>query len=141
MNIREAEQQTKISRKTLRYYEEIGLVAPLRKNNGYRDYSVDEVARLRFLRRARDLGFSIEDCRSLLALWADTSRASADVKAIASDHLLNVEDKLRELNALHETLSRLVSACDGSASPECPILRDLATALPDSRGAEASAAK
>ena len=126
MNIREAERLTGIASKTLRYYEDIGLVAPQRKQNGYRDYSHDEVERLRFLRRARDLGFSIEDCRSLLALWVDTGRTSVDVKSIAAQHLLSVEAKLRELNGLHQTLTRLVTACDGSESPECPILRDLA---------------
>ena len=126
MNIREAERLTGIASKTLRYYEDIGLVAPQRKQNGYRNYSHDEVERLRFLRRARDLGFSIEDCRSLLALWVDNGRTSADVKSIAAQHLLSVEAKLHELNGLHQTLTRLVTACVGSQSPECPILRDLA---------------
>lgn len=126
MNIREAEQRSGIPRKTLRYYEEIGLVVPGRKDNGYRNYSMDEVARLKFVRRSRDLGFSIEDCRSLLELWADTSRASADVRQIASRHLAEVESKLAELRAMQTTLAGLVSACEGSTSPECPILRDLA---------------
>lgn len=126
MNIREAEQRSGIPSKTLRYYEEIGLVVPGRQDNGYRDYSMDEVARLKFVRRARDLGFSIEDCRSLLELWADRSRASADVRQIASRHLEEVESKLAELRQMQATLAGLVAACEGSDSPECPILRDLA---------------
>ena len=126
MNIREAEKLTGLPSKTLRYYEEIGLVQPARLANGYRAYSDDEVARLKFVRRARDLGFPIEDCRSLLELWDNRSRASADVKRIASGHLAAVEVKLEELRTLRDTLSKLVDACAGSDSPECPILRDLA---------------
>jgi MerR family transcriptional regulator, copper efflux regulator len=126
MNIREAEKRTGLPSKTLRYYEDIGLIRPARQANGYRTYSDDEVARLKFVRRARDLGFPIEECRSLLALWDDRSRASADVKTIASAHLEVVEDKLKELNSLRSTLATLVDACAGSDSPECPILRDLA---------------
>ena len=128
MNIREAEKRTGLPSKTLRYYEDIGLVRPARLANGYRSYSDDEVARLKFVRRARDLGFPIDECRSLLALWDDRSRASADVKVIASAHLEAVEDKLKELNSLRDTLAQLVDACAGSDSPECPILRDLAGA-------------
>lgn len=126
MNIREAEKRTGLPSKTLRYYEDIGLVRPARLANGYRTYSDDEVARLKFVRRARALGFPIEECRSLLALWDDRSRASADVKRIASAHLEAVEEKLTELHSLRDTLAQLVDACEGSDSPECPILRDLA---------------
>ena len=126
MNIREAENRTGLPSKTLRYYEDIGLIRPARQANGYRTYSDDEVARLKFVRRSRDLGFSIEECRSLLALWDDRSRASADVRNIASAHLEAVEDKLKELNSLRDTLAGLVDACAGSDTPECPILRDLA---------------
>ena len=129
MNIREAEARSGLPSKTLRYYESIGLVQPERKSNGYRDYSADEVARLKFVRRSRDLGFSIEDCRSLLALWDDTARESADVRLIASRHLQAVESKLAELESMRQTLASLVKACDGNHSPECPILRDLAGEL------------
>ena len=93
MNINKAAERTGITAKTLRYYEDIGLVTPHRKDNGYRDYDTDDVQRLKFLRRSRDLGFSIEDCRSLLALWSDRSRASADVKAIANGHLVRVKER------------------------------------------------
>ena len=126
MNINQAATQSGISAKTLRYYEDIGLITPGRRDNGYRDFSSDDVLQLRFLRRARDLGFPIEDCRSLLALWHDRSRASSDVKRIALGHLHEVERKLAELSELRDTLARLVHACHGDDSPECPILRDLA---------------
>ncbi|MGB0750830.1 MAG: Cu(I)-responsive transcriptional regulator [Gammaproteobacteria bacterium] len=126
MNINKAAERTGITAKTLRYYEDIGLVTPHRKDNGYRDYDADDVQRLKFLRRSRDLGFSIEDCRSLLALWSDRSRASADVKAIANGHLVRVKEKLAELEAMRDTLSQLVDACSGDQHSECPILRDLA---------------
>jgi MerR family transcriptional regulator, copper efflux regulator len=125
MNIRDASKRSGIPSKTLRYYESIGLISPSRLDNGYRDYADDDVAQLNFVRRSRALGFSIDDCRSLLALWADTSRASADVRAIANSHLDAVEQKLRELSEMQRTLSALVSACHGNDSPECPILRDL----------------
>ena len=114
MNIRDASEQTGLPSKTLRYYESIDLVTPSRSDNGYRDYCADDVAQLKFVRRARDLGFSIDDCRSLLALWADTSRASADVRAIASRHLVAVEQKLAELGAMQETLSALVNSHAGN---------------------------
>ena len=125
MNIRDASKRCGIPSKTLRYYESIGLISPSRLDNGYRDYADDDVAQLNFVRRSRALGFSIDDCRSLLALWADTSRASADVRAIANSHLDAVEQKLDELSEMQRTLSALVSACHGNDSPECPILRDL----------------
>lgn len=125
MNIRDASERCGLPSKTLRYYESIELVVPSRSENGYRDYCDDDVAQLNFVRRARDLGFSVDDCRSLLALWADTSRASADVRAIASRHLVAVEEKLAELGAMQRTLSALVNACHGNQSSECPILRDL----------------
>lgn len=130
MNINRAATLTGITAKTLRYYEDIGLVSPDRQGNGYRDYGEDDVRQLTFLRRARDLGFSIESCRSLLALWSDTGRASADVKRIAAEHLADVERKLEELENMRDTLGRLVSACAGDDSPECPILRDLERANP-----------
>jgi MerR family transcriptional regulator, copper efflux regulator len=132
VNINAAAKQTGIAAKSLRYYEEIGLVAPHRLGNGYRDYDGDDVQRLRFLRRSRDLGFTIADCRSLLELWSDRSRASADVKAIANKHLADVEHKLAELETMRSTLSLLVDACHGDNQPECPILRDLAGSLSNS---------
>jgi MerR family transcriptional regulator, copper efflux regulator len=129
LNITRAATQTGIAAKTLRYYEDIKLVTPGRLDNGYRSYTDDDVDQLRFLARARNLGFSVEDCRSLLALWNDRTRASADVKQIASGHLRAVKDKLTELGAMRDALSGLVNACTGDESPECPILKDLAGGL------------
>jgi len=111
---------------TIRYYEEIGLVRPDRRDNGYRDYSTGDVHRLRFLQRARGLGFSIEDCRALLSLYGETERESADVRAIAEAHLEEIDRKIRELKSMRQTLAHLVHACHGDARPDCPILDDLA---------------
>lgn len=126
MNIGEIAEAVGMPAKTIRYYEEIGLVRPRRSTNGYRVYGPQDLHQLGFLSRARSLGFSIEDCRALLALYADRSRASAEVKAIAEHHLREVEEKIAALRAMHATLSGLVSACAGDGRPECPILADLA---------------
>lgn len=126
MNVGEAANRCGLPVKTIRYYEEIGLVVPGRRNNGYRAYDEAEVYRLQFLQRARSLGFSIEDCRSLLSLYGNKSRASADVKAIAQARLADIRRKIDELESLHATLSTLVHACHGDHRPDCPILEDLA---------------
>ncbi|MBK1636894.1 Cu(I)-responsive transcriptional regulator [Rhodovulum adriaticum] len=126
MNIGEAAEQTGLPPKTLRYYEEIGLVRPARSANGYRAYSETDLHRLTFLGRARALGFTIEECRALLALYSDRNRASADVKRIARDHLDQIDAKIAELQAMRATLSELIEACAGDARPDCPILRGLA---------------
>lgn len=126
MQIREVEQSAGLPAKTIRYYEEIGLVRPKRQDNGYRIYSTEDVHRLRFLQRARGLGFSIEDCRALLSLYDETGRESADVRAIAEAHLDEIDRKIRELKGMRQTLAHLVHACHGDARPDCPILNDLA---------------
>lgn len=126
MNIGEAARKAGLSPKTIRYYEDIGLLAPQRRLNGYRDYGEDELHRLRFLHRARGLGFSIEDCRALLSLYDDKSRASADVKRLALDRIADVERKISELESLRVTLRHLAESCHGDDRPECPILDDLA---------------
>lgn len=126
MNVGEAAKRCGLPVKTIRYYEEIGLVVPGRQENGYRAYDKSDVYRLQFLQRARSLGFSIEDCRSLLSLYGDGSRASADVKAIAQARLADIRRKIEELESLHATLSTLVNACHGDHRPHCPILEDLA---------------
>lgn len=126
MNIGHAADQTGLGPKTLRYYEEIGLIFPQRAENGYRDYSIDQVHQLRFLARARSLGFSIEECRALLSLYQDTSRASSDVKELAKVHLGQIEGKIAELQSMHSTLSHLIKACHGDDRPDCPILDELA---------------
>tara|TARA_R100000935_G_scaffold27857_1_gene48118 strand:+ start:152 stop:544 length:393 start_codon:yes stop_codon:yes gene_type:complete len=125
MNIGEVSTRADLPAKTIRYYEEIGLVKPLRDTNGYRAFRESDVHKLVFLGRARALGFTIEDCRALTALWEDKARASADVRSIASDHLIQIENKIADLRAMHETLSHLVSSCAGDDRPDCPILQSL----------------
>lgn len=126
MNISEVAQATGLPAKTIRYYEDIGLIRPDRRANGYRSFAPNTVHSLRFLARARALGFGIEDCRSLLALWEDRARASADVRAIAQMHLTEIETKIADLTAMHATLTDLVTACAGNDRPDCPILNNLA---------------
>jgi len=126
MNIGETAQASGLPAKTIRYYEDIGLVTPMRAANGYRSFRESDVHKLSFLGRARSLGFSIEDCRTLMALYEDRARASADVKSIARKHLVEIEQKLAELQNMHDTLSHLVEACAGDNRPDCPILADLA---------------
>jgi len=128
MNIGEAEKQSGLPAKTIRYYEEIGLVRPERAANGYRNYAEQDLHQLRFLQRARGLGFSVNDCRMLLSLYQNTDRASADVKAVAEAHLTEIDRKLAELQTLRAALTTLVDACHGDNLPECPILDDLAGA-------------
>ncbi|MBF9048779.1 Cu(I)-responsive transcriptional regulator [Roseobacter sp. HKCCD9010] len=126
MNIGDVAERTGLPAKTIRYYEEIGLIAPDRTANGYRDFSGAHVHKLAFLGRARGLGFSIEECRALLALYEDRGRASADVKRIARAHLVDIESKMAELAAMRDTLADLVEKCAGDHRPDCPILADLA---------------
>jgi Cu(I)-responsive transcriptional regulator len=126
MNIGEAAASAGLPVKTLRYYEEIGLVLPGRMANGYRDYDDSHVHKLRFVQRARSLGFSVEDCRSLLSLYEDRNRASSEVKALAKDRLAELDRKLAELEEMRRTLASLVRSCHGDSRPECPILDDLA---------------
>lgn len=126
MNIGEASKATGISVKMLRYYEEIGLVRPaLREYSGYRVYSDKNVAVLRFVRRARDLGFQVKQIAALLDLWQDGSRASADVKSLAMDHVRELEQRRRELDEMIATLEHLAHHCHGDARPDCPILTGL----------------
>lgn len=125
MNIAEAARLSGLPAKTIRYYEDIGLVKPLRDANGYRAFRDSDTHKLTFLGRARALGFTIEDCRNLLALWADQSRASADVRDIAKHHLTEIETKIADLQAMRDTLSDLVQSCAGDDRPDCPILKTL----------------
>lgn len=128
MNIGEVAERSGLPAKTIRYYEEIGLVRPLRSANGYRAFRESDAHKLSFLGRARALGFSIEDCRTLLGLYEDESRESAQVKAVAQEHLAAIDDKIAQLKSMRETLSELVHACHGDDRPDCPILSDLAGA-------------
>jgi MerR family copper efflux transcriptional regulator len=126
MNIGEVSRASGLPAKTIRYYEDIGLVRPARGANGYRDFSKQDAHKLAFLGRSRSLGFTIEDCRTLMSLYEDRDRASADVKALASEHLDRITQKIEELQALKSTLETLVVRCHGDDRPDCPILDDLA---------------
>ena len=125
MNISEAARVSGLPAKTIRYYEEIGLVAPDRGPNGYRAFAEDDVHRLGFVGRARRLGFPVEECRRLLALWQDRGRASADVRAMAEAHLSRIDDRIADLQALRGTLAHLVESCAGDDRPDCPIIDNL----------------
>ncbi len=125
MNIGYVSARSGLPAKTIRYYEDIGLVSPLRDTNGYRAFRAKELHKLAFLSRARSLGFTIEDCRALLALYDDKSRASADVKRIANEHLEQIETKIAGLKSIYDTLSHLIEECAGDHRPDCPILKDL----------------
>jgi MerR family transcriptional regulator, copper efflux regulator len=129
MNISEVGARAGLPAKTIRYYEEIGLIKPLRDANGYRAFRDSDMHKLAFLGRARALGFTIEDCRALLALWEDKTRASGDVRRIAQDHLAQIEAKIADLAAMRDTLSVLIQCCAGDNRPDCPILRELAAPL------------
>ncbi len=129
MNIGEAAAASGVSAKMIRYYEQIGLIEPAARSGGnYRVYNADDVHTLRFVRRARGLGFSIDDTEQLLGLWRDRSRASGEVKAIASGHIADLERKIAELQEMTGTLRNLVSCCAGDKRPHCPILNELAGA-------------
>ena len=129
MNIGEAAAQSGVSAKMIRYYESIGLIAPPQRTAAqYRVYAEHDIHRLRFVRRARALGFSIEETRELLALWHDKSRASADVKRLAMTHVRDLEAKAAQLQAMADTLRHLARTCHGDGRPDCPILADFAAA-------------
>lgn len=125
MNIGDISKLTGMPAKTIRYYEEIGLVAPPRDINGYRSFGEEDVHRLTFLSRSRALGFSIEECRRLLDLWQNQTRASSDVKAMVAEHISNVDQKISDLQGIRETLSALSKSCAGDDRPDCPIIDGL----------------
>lgn len=125
MNIGEVAARAGLPAKTIRYYEDIGLIKPLRDANGYRAFREVELHKLAFLARARALGFGIEDCRDLLRLYEDETRSSAEVRAIARQHLDRIAAKIADLEEMQNTLSDLVAACAGDQRPDCPILESL----------------
>ncbi|MBP1886675.1 Cu(I)-responsive transcriptional regulator [Sinorhizobium mexicanum] len=129
MNIGDVARASGVSTKMIRYYETIGLIPPAsRSESGYRNYGDNDVHTLRFIRRARDLGFTVEQMVDLLALWRDRSRASSEVKKIALDQVEILERKAEELKAMSRTLKHLATHCHGDERPDCPILDDLAEA-------------
>ncbi|MGD9946167.1 MAG: Cu(I)-responsive transcriptional regulator [Burkholderiaceae bacterium] len=126
MNIGEAAEASGVSAKMIRYYEQIGLIAPAgRSDSGYRRYTDSDVHILRFIRRARDLGFPVAEIDGLLGLWRDRSRHSADVKRIAQAHIAKLRQKIDSLRQVADTLQTLIDCCAGDERPDCPILDDL----------------
>jgi len=126
MNIGEAAKASGVNAKLIRYYESIGLIPEAgRTASGYRVYTAQEVNILRFVKRARSLGFSIERIQMLVGLWRDKHRASAEVKRIALEHIDELEAKIAELQGMADTLRELAATCHGDDRPDCPILKDL----------------
>jgi MerR family copper efflux transcriptional regulator len=127
MNIGQAAQQSGVPTKTIRYYEDIGLIERAERSQGnYRVYGDSDIETLRFIQHARGLGFSVGEVGELLALWRDRGRSSAQVKALAQRHLGDVDRKIAELQSIRATLEQLITRCHGDDRPDCPILDDLA---------------
>lgn len=128
MTIGQASEASGVTAKMIRYYERIGLLQPAdRSSSGYRLYGEEDLHTLRFIRRSRDLGFSLEQIADLLALWRDRSRASAEVKALAQRHIDGLKAKIAELQSMVDTLEHLSDHCHGDQRPDCPILSDLSS--------------
>ena len=126
MNIGAIAKRANLPTKTVRYYADIGLVTPSgRSEAGYRIYTEVELNKLRFVRSARSFGFTVEECRELLGLYENRERSSRDVKRMALQRIGEIEDKMAELQSLHDELSRLASSCHGDDRPDCPILAGL----------------
>jgi Cu(I)-responsive transcriptional regulator len=129
VNIGQAAEHSGVSAKMIRHYESIGLLRPAaRSSNTYRQYGEQDVHELRFIGRARSLGFSMKEIGELLSLWRDRERPSGDVRQVAARHLSDLEGKLAEMQAMVTTLRKLIHACHGDERPDCPILEDLAGA-------------
>ncbi len=142
MQIGQAASATGVSAKMIRHYESVGLFPNAQRTDaGYRQYSDKDVSSLRFVRQARDLGFSIGQIRELLALWQDRRRPSRQVKALAQAHIAELEAKLHELQAMKATLAHLVHACNGDDRPDCPIIENLADGLREAGPSEAAGAR
>lgn len=129
MNIGEAARISGVSAKMIRYYEQVGLIQPTgRTAAGYRNYVAADIHQLHFIRRARDLGFSVLEIKGLLSLWRDRSRQSVDVKRIAQAHIVELRQKIESLQQMADTLQTLIDCCSGDERPDCPILADLGKA-------------
>ena len=128
LNIGDASAATGVSAKMIRHYEDIGLIPPAsRTHSGYRVYSEGDVHMLRFIRRSRNLGFSVKQIEDLLGLWRDRRRASSKVKALAQEHIAELDARIREMTEMRRTLEHLASRCHGDDRPDCPILEDLSS--------------
>ena len=126
MNISQAAKHTGLSSKTIRYYESIGLISPASRGaNGYRLYGEKQLKELSFVHQARDLGFTLDECRELLTLYNDRSRKSADVKTIARSRIEDINQKILQLQTMKDSLTKLVDCCHGNDRPDCPILDGL----------------
>lgn len=126
MNIGEAAEKAGVTPKMVRHYESLGLLPKVRRtDSGYRVYGESEVHTLRFIKRSRDLGFSIPVIGELVKLWQDRRRPSASVKKVASTHLADLDRKIKQLEAMRKTLGHLIDSCHGDDRPDCPILGDL----------------
>lgn len=126
MQIGTIAQKSGVPPKTIRYYESIGLIRPApRTEGGYRDFDDKDLQTLRFIQRARSLGFSVKDVDNLLALWHDQNRSSAEVKGLAERHVRRIDAKIRELDSMRRTLIDLMEKCHGDDRPDCPIIDDL----------------
>jgi MerR family copper efflux transcriptional regulator len=131
LSIGEVAARSGVPAKTIRYYEEVGLIEPApRTGNGYRIYDDLDLHVLRFVQRARSLGFSVRDCRQLLDLWRDPQRASAEIKAMTLHRIAEIDRKIAELASMRATLTDLAESCHGDDRPDCPILDDLAERPP-----------
>lgn len=127
MNIGQAADASGVSQRMIRHYEKIGLIpAPARRESGYRDYADADVARLRFVAHARDLGFPVEEIRAVLGLWQDRQRSSAEVKALATARADELGRKVEALERMRQTLLDLAAHCHGDDRPDCPIIDRLA---------------
>lgn len=134
MQIGEAARASGVSAKMIRHYESIGLIPSAdRRDSNYRDYGREDVHRLAFVRRARDLGFSMAEIKDLLRLWADTHRSSAEVKKLTTAHIADLDGRIALLQEMRDTLSHLAHCCDGDHRPDCPIIEGLADGLPPRR--------
>lgn len=130
MNIGQAAERSGLNTKTIRYYESIGLVEPDRAGNGYRHYRDSDVAQLQFLQRCRAVGFNLDECRELLALYRDPQRRSAEVKALVLSHVEQVEAQMAELESMRDTLLGMAEQCPGDEHSECAIIDNLAQPMP-----------
>lgn len=127
MNIGEASERSGVSAKMIRYYESVGLLpSAARRSNGYRDYGDQEVSVLQFVRRTRDLGFSLDEVSALLALWSNKRRPSREVKRMAEKHIADLEHRISEMRTVMKTLRELAKTCHGDERSDCPILEDFA---------------
>lgn len=127
LNIGQAAERSGVSARMLRHYESLGLLSGVaRTESGYRQYTEADIHSLRFIKRSRDLGFSMDEITELMGLWQNRRRASSSVKRIAERHLAELEQRIADMQAMQRTLSKLVHCCHGDARPDCPILEDLA---------------